>query len=53
MTFAFSDTLLSNQIFNPGNHTLEWNADKYASGLYFVKMYSDDFVGTQKLMLIK
>ena len=45
--------VISNQIFNPGNHILEWNADEYASGLYFVKMYSDNFVGTQKLMLIK
>jgi len=36
-----------------GNHTVEWNAENYPSGVYFVKFNSDNFSQTQKLMLIK
>jgi len=44
-----------------GNHTIEWNAEGYPSGVYFVKLDAGDpsensgqgFTQTQKLMLVK
>jgi hypothetical protein len=36
-----------------GYHSIVWDADSYASGVYFVKMVAGEFVNTQKLMLIK
>ena len=45
--------VLTNSYYSSGNHTVTWNADKFSSGIYFVKMESDNFVDSQKLMLIK
>ena len=36
-----------------GYHTVQWNADNHASGVYFVKMIAGEYVDTQKLMLLK
>jgi hypothetical protein len=36
-----------------GYHTVQWNADSYSSGVYFVKMYAGNYTNTQKLMLVK
>ena len=36
-----------------GSHYVVWNAKRHASGVYFVKMQADNFVSTQKLILIK
>jgi hypothetical protein len=36
-----------------GYHSVVWNANSAASGVYFVKMIAGDFVSTQKLMLVK
>jgi len=36
-----------------GYHSVVWNANSFASGVYFVKMIAGDFVSTQKLMLVK
>ena len=36
-----------------GYHSVVWNADSHASGVYFVKMVAGEFVNTQKLMLVK
>ena len=36
-----------------GYHSVIWNADNNASGVYFVKMVAGEFVNTQKLMLVK
>jgi len=44
---------LINGNMDAGYHSLIWNANAYASGVYFVKMVAGDFVNTQKLMLIK
>ena len=35
-----------------GYHSVVWNANSMASGVYFVKMVAGEFVNTQKLMLI-
>ena len=36
-----------------GYHSVQWDADQYASGLYFVTMIAGEYVSNQKLMLIK
>ena len=48
---------LVDQIYNGnqtmGNHKLIWNASRYASGIYFVKMITDKDNISRKLVLIK
>ena len=48
---------LVDQIYNGnqsmGNHKLIWNASRYASGIYFVKMITDTDNISRKLVLIK
>ena len=36
-----------------GYHSVVWNADVHASGVYFVKVVVGEYISTQKLMLIK
>ena len=36
-----------------GSHSVNWNADTFSSGLYFVKMIAGEYMDTQKLMLVK
>ena len=36
-----------------GYHTVRWNADRYSSGVYFIKMIAGEFVNTQKLIPMK
>ena len=36
-----------------GYHSIVWDANANASGVYFVKMMAGEYVSTQKLMLIK
>ena len=44
---------LVDEHYGSGYHTVTWNANEYSSGIYFVKMVAEDFIDTQKLMLIK
>jgi len=44
---------LISELQAPGYHSVKWNAENYASGIYFIKMVSGGYVNTQKLMLIK
>jgi hypothetical protein len=46
------ETLAKGQI-EAGYHSLVWNADRYASGMYFIKMQAGEYIKTQKLMLLK
>ena len=45
--------VLYNGFKKPGNHEIIWNANHNASGMYFVQLISENFVQTQKLMLVK
>jgi endoglucanase len=38
---------------HPGKYFIEWNAKNFASGIYFCRMISDNFVSVKKLTLIK
>ena len=46
------ETLVKRDI-TPGYHQLSWNGQNQSSGVYFVRMVSDGFVETQKLILMK
>ena len=44
---------LAEGLMPAGYHTIDWYADAYSSGMYFVKMIAGEYVQTQKLMLVK
>jgi flagellar hook assembly protein FlgD len=46
------ETLLDD-IIEPGNHEITWNARNRPSGIYFVKLTSGKRSQTQKLILLK
>ena len=37
----------------PGYYSIRWDASKYSSGVYFIKMIASDYIDTQKLLFIK
>ena len=45
--------VLIDHIMDKGYHAVIWNADSYSSGVYFVKMLANDYIYSQKLMLVK
>ena len=44
---------LTDEVYSKGNYNVEWNANSFSSGLYFVRMISGDYISMQKLMLVK
>ena len=40
-------------VVEAGYHSAIWNADHQASGVYFVKMISGEYISSQKLILLK
>lgn len=45
--------MLVHEQMNPGTYTVQWNAMNMASGVYFYRLQSGNFVETRKLMLMK
>jgi hypothetical protein len=45
--------ILLDDIIEPGNHEITWNARNQPSGIYFVKLTSGERLQTQKLILLK
>jgi hypothetical protein len=46
-------TTLVNEKLNAGSYEVVWNASQYASGVYFYRLSSENFIETKKLLLIK
>ena len=46
------DKLIDNTM-KPGFYKIEWNAENFASGIYFMHLSSGEFVSTQKITLLK
>ncbi len=46
------ETLLNEQQ-QAGYHEVTWNGDRFASGMYFVRMQAGDFGDTKKMVLLK
>jgi len=44
---------LMNDFQTPGYHSVNWNADKLPSGVYLIRIDSEDFTQTQKVVLVK
>ena len=44
---------LINETKNAGNYSIDFNASKLSSGIYFYKLTSGDFSGIKKMVLIK
>lgn len=46
------EMLVSKEI-NPGTYIANWDASKYASGIYFYKLEAGDFIDTKRMTLVK
>ncbi len=46
------ETLINKKMLH-GEHSIQWNAQEFSNGVYFLNMRSDYFSQTEKLMLIK
>jgi photosystem II stability/assembly factor-like uncharacterized protein len=46
-------TILVNELMQPGSYKTDWDASKFASGIYFYKIETEGFVDTKKMMLVK
>jgi len=44
---------LGNETKEPGFYSINWNADNINSGVYFLKIETNNFVSTKKMLLIK
>jgi photosystem II stability/assembly factor-like uncharacterized protein len=44
---------LVNESQKPGSYEVTWDGSRYASGVYFYRLITDDFVETKKMVLIK
>ena len=51
--YSLSSYMFIDANMDAGYHSIVWNADRFSSGMYFVKMVAGEFVNTQKLMLVK
>jgi hypothetical protein len=45
--------ILINQKLQAGSFQVQWNASKFASGIYFIKMQTEDFSAVKKIALVK
>ncbi len=46
-------TTLINEELSTGNHSIQWDGSHQPSGVYFVKIESNSFVQTRKMVLLK
>jgi hypothetical protein len=44
---------LVNENLKSGKYEIKWNAENYASGVYYYQMTEDNFVQTRKMILLK
>ncbi|HEY3296827.1 MAG TPA: T9SS type A sorting domain-containing protein [bacterium] len=44
---------LADQNFSVGEHAIQWNADKHASGLYLIRMSAPGFTEIRRAVLLK
>lgn len=46
------EVLVNNQL-NAGSYRIDWNASKYASGIYFYRITTSEFTDIKKMVLVK
>jgi len=44
---------LADDWYEAGSHTVEWNAEAYASGVYLYTFRAGDYTETRKMILLK
>jgi hypothetical protein len=44
---------LADGLFQPGRHTVEWNAKGNPSGVYFYRLTTPEFSSTRKMLLLQ
>jgi hypothetical protein len=47
------NSLISLSSQSPGSYSLSWNADQYASGVYFIQLVTKNNIQHQKVLLVK
>jgi 5-hydroxyisourate hydrolase-like protein (transthyretin family) len=47
------ETLINNELLHPGHYKLQWNANPYSSGVYFIQLTNGISSQIQKAVLIK
>lgn len=45
-------TIVKNELL-PGSYEVKWNALNHSPGVYYYKIYSNDFVDSKKVLLLK
>ena len=46
------ETVLNDKV-TPGNYSVQWDASKYSSGIYFYKLSTEKFTSVKRMMLVK
>ena len=46
-------TILANNAFEAGEHSVEWNSEDIKSGIYFLQIQTGDFLKTEKVIITK
>ena len=46
-------TTLIDKKMEAGSHTVEWNAARFSSGVYFYRISAGNFTETKKMMILK
>jgi hypothetical protein len=52
ITGKIVNTLIEHEL-EMGNHSVQWNAERFPSGIYFLQLSTDEFLETQKIVLMK
>ncbi len=45
--------IVRDETFPAGSHSMQWNASKFPSGVYFCRLQADAFTETKKLLLLR
>lgn len=45
--------ILANEILSPGTYSVNWDAGRVSSGIYYYRITAGDFVQTKKMVLVK
>lgn len=46
-------TTLVNEQLKPGSYEVDWDGSKFASGVYFYSLVTEEFVKTEKMVMVK
>lgn len=44
---------LKDEVINPGSYTINWDASKFSSGVYFSQLKVGDYLETKKMILVR